>query len=150
MKDPSCRGERVPDTGNRRGRGLRWHGGLRAAQGPPGSQCDRGGSGQSKERLYSAGPGELLKICQQRKKWQPRVDEGLVEGAADQLTVVQLRYDATKNRHGRSSGNKGNDSSEGHAEPDRMWRWFRQRELRSRLLGEHDAANGKDHVSQQV
>lgn len=50
-----------------------------------------------------------------------RVDEGLVEGAADQLMVVQLRYDASKNRHGRSSGNKGNDSSEGHAEPDRMW-----------------------------
>lgn len=83
----SDRGERVPDTDNGGGgvkasgvkvhgvfRGSVWTGEARvwaqSRKGVPRQPLRLGGSRQSKERerLYSVGPRELPKICQQRKK----------------------------------------------------------------------------------
>lgn len=126
-----------------------------------GSEQDRGpqaasasGEGRGRvrrEALFSRPWGAAEDLPAEEEVAVTCVDERRAEGAADQLMVIQLSYDATKNRYGRSSGNrKATTALRATLSLTRCGRWFRLRERQSRLLGEHDAANGKDHVSQQV
>lgn len=130
-------------------------GGVEASEqerGPQAASAAGEGRGRvRREALFSRPWGAAEDLPAEEEVTVTCVDERLVEGAADQLIVIQLSYDGSKNRYGRSSGNrKAMTVLRATLSLTRCGRWFRLRELQSRLLGEHDAANGKDHVSQQV